>query len=49
MIEDYTIFAIIVKRYLKVCGDMIVMKNVSRKKHKDDFEKMEKFLNEYQR
>ena len=45
--EDYIVFATIVKRYLKVCGDMFVMKNVSRKKHKDDFEILEKWLNEH--
>ena len=46
---DYISFANIVKKYMKVKGDMLVMENVSRKKNKEDFEEMEKFLNEYQR
>lgn len=47
--EDYIVFATIVKRYLKVKGGMLVMKNVSFIKNKTDFEKIKEFLNEYQR
>ena len=39
-------FAIIVSKYMKIKGDMIVMENISRKKHNKDFEKIERFLNE---
>ncbi|MBO7692505.1 MAG: hypothetical protein J6T10_07740 [Methanobrevibacter sp.] len=49
MCQHYMLFASIVKKYMKVKGDMLVMENVSRKKNKKDFEEMEKFLNEYQR
>ena len=35
----------IVKKYMKVKGDMLVMENISRKKNKKDFEELEKFLN----
>ena len=47
--QDYILFACIVLKYMRVKGDMLVMENISRKKHKEDFEEMEKFLNEYKR
>ena len=36
----------IIKKYMKVKGDMLVMENISRKKNYRDFEVLEKFLNE---
>ena len=36
----------IIKKYMKVKGDMFVMENISRKKNKEDFEILEKWLNE---
>ena len=46
---EYLNFAVLVKKYMKVKGDMLVMENVSRKKHAKDFEEMEKFIYEHQR
>ena len=40
---------LIIKKHLKIKGDMLVMENISRKKNKDNFEKIERWLNEYKR
>ena len=37
----------IIKKYMKIKGDMLVMENISRKKNYRDFEVLEKFINEY--
>ena len=47
--EDILLTAVIVSKFAKVKGDMIVFENISRKKNKKFFNEMERILNEYQR
>ena len=48
-ILDSLEIASVVKKYAKIKGDMIVFENISRKKNKKDFQRLERLLNEYQR
>lgn len=47
--EDILLTAVIVSKFAKVKGDMIVFENISRKKNKKFFNEMERILNEYKR
>lgn len=46
-IEDYLLLAVIVLRFAKIKGDMVVFENISRKKNKKFFKELERLLNEY--
>lgn len=48
-IEDYLTLAVVVIKFAKIKGDMVVFENISRKKNKKYFEEMERILNEYKR
>ena len=48
-IEDYLTLAVIVIKFAKIKGDMILFENISRKKNKKFFNEMERILNEYKR
>ena len=47
--EQVAICSLIVCKFAKIKGDMVVFENISRKKNKKYFEELEKILNEYQR
>ena len=42
--EEILLILNTIKKYLKVKGDMLVMKNISRHKNGKDFDRIEKFL-----
>ena len=48
LLDSLELSTIIVK-YAKTKGDMLVFENISRKKNKKDFQRLERLLNEYQR
>ena len=47
-LRDAVVIARIVKKFGKIKGDMVVFQNISRKKNKECFDELERFIKGHQ-